>query len=157
MLTIVVPMAELGRRLASAGYRVPEPLIPLSGRPMIELVIGTIRPAMPHRFVFVCQRADVAAYHLRRRLRDWRSEMVVRRARRPGYWSPTLLAALLSDHVALLLPLGWLERSAGDDRSDDVQSERVGALAGKRRRLLEVGYGDDWRCKISTHRRLILP
>jgi hypothetical protein len=40
MLTIVVPMAGRGGHFASAGYKVPEPLIPLRGPPMIELVIG---------------------------------------------------------------------------------------------------------------------
>jgi NDP-sugar pyrophosphorylase family protein len=63
MLTIVAPMAGRGSRFASAGYTSPKPLIPLHGTPMIELVIETIRPTMPHRFVFVGQRADVAAAH----------------------------------------------------------------------------------------------
>jgi dTDP-glucose pyrophosphorylase len=64
-------MAGRGTRFASAGYKLPKPLIPVHGTPMIKIVIDTIRPATPHRFVFVCLRADVAAYDLRRRLRDW--------------------------------------------------------------------------------------
>jgi hypothetical protein len=70
-LTIVVPMAGRGSRFANAGYTLPKPLIPVFGTPMIELVISTIRPVVPHRFVFICQRADVEAHDLRRQLRGW--------------------------------------------------------------------------------------
>ena len=71
MLNIVVPMAGLGSRFVSAGYKIPKPLIPVHGMPMIRLVIGNIRPNIPHRFIFVCQRAHDAAYGLRRKLADW--------------------------------------------------------------------------------------
>jgi dTDP-glucose pyrophosphorylase len=71
MLTIVVPMAGRGSRFATAGYTLPKPLIPVLGTPMIALVIATIRPATPHRFVFVCQAADAARHDLRRQLRHW--------------------------------------------------------------------------------------
>lgn len=53
MLNIVMPLAGLGQRFASAGYRVPKPLIPVHGVPMIELVIANVRPRRPHRFHFV--------------------------------------------------------------------------------------------------------
>ena len=71
MLNIVIPMAGLGSRFAVAGYRDPKPLIPIHGVPMIRLVIGNIRPAEPHRFVFICQRAHVAAAGLERKLEAW--------------------------------------------------------------------------------------
>src|SRR3954470_20083450 len=53
MLQIVVPMAGRGSRFAQAGFSVPKPLIPVGGRPMIQWVIENIRPARPHRFIFL--------------------------------------------------------------------------------------------------------
>jgi dTDP-glucose pyrophosphorylase len=70
-MIIVVPMAGRGSRFASVGYQQPKPLIPVLGVPMIRLVIENIRPSMPHRFVFVCQREHVAAYGLREKLGEW--------------------------------------------------------------------------------------
>jgi dTDP-glucose pyrophosphorylase len=71
MLNIVIPMAGLGSRFARAGYRVPKPLIPVHGVPMIRLVIDNIRPRAPHRFIFVCQRAHDVEYDLRAKLQEW--------------------------------------------------------------------------------------
>jgi NDP-sugar pyrophosphorylase family protein len=70
-LNIVVPMAGAGSRFAVRGYRDPKPLIPVLGVPMIRRVIENLRPSQPHRFVFVCQRAHLAAYALEPRLRAW--------------------------------------------------------------------------------------
>lgn len=71
MLNIVIPMAGRGSRFADAGYADPKPLIPVHGVPMIQLVIGNIRPSVPHRFIFICQGAHVAAYGLRPKLEAW--------------------------------------------------------------------------------------
>ncbi len=71
MVNIVVPMAGLGSRFAKAGFAVPKPLIPVHGVPMIRLVIENIRPASPHRFVFIAQRAHDAAYGVAEKLRAW--------------------------------------------------------------------------------------
>ncbi len=57
MLTLVVPMAGAGSRFAKAGYDRPKPLIDVGGRPMIDVVVGNLRPTRPHRFVFIVQRA----------------------------------------------------------------------------------------------------
>jgi dTDP-glucose pyrophosphorylase len=71
MLNIVIPMAGLGSRFAKAGYQDPKPLIPIGETPMIKLVIDNLRPAIPHRFIFICQRAHVAAYGLDNKLTQW--------------------------------------------------------------------------------------
>lgn len=71
MLNIVIPMAGLGSRFANAGYTDPKPLIPVQGVPMIRLVIENMRPAQPHRFIFICQQAHVAAYGLQDKLSQW--------------------------------------------------------------------------------------
>lgn len=69
MLTIVIPMAGRGSRFADAGYTLPKPLLPIHGVPMIEVVVGNLRPARPHRFVFVCQREHLRAFGFEARLR----------------------------------------------------------------------------------------
>ena len=71
MLNIVIPMAGLGSRFTGTHYTVPKPLIPVHGIPMIRLVIDNVRPACPHRFVFICQRAHVTDYDLQARLAEW--------------------------------------------------------------------------------------
>ncbi len=63
-VTIVIPMAGLGSRFVSAGYRDPKPLIDVFGRTMIEAVIENLRPAGDARFVFVCQREHFERYGL---------------------------------------------------------------------------------------------
>jgi dTDP-glucose pyrophosphorylase len=62
MLNIVVPMAGRGSRFANAGYTDPKPLIPFGGRPMIQWVIDNVRPAQPHRFIFVCLGEHLVRY-----------------------------------------------------------------------------------------------
>jgi len=71
MLNIVIPMAGAGSRFTEAGYKDPKPLIPVHGIPMIQVVIDNLRPSEAHRFTFICQRAHVEAYGLRRRLSSW--------------------------------------------------------------------------------------
>jgi NDP-sugar pyrophosphorylase family protein len=68
VLTIVIPMAGRGSRFADAGYALPKPLLPVHGVPMIEVVVANLRPSVPCRFVFVCQREHLAAYGLEERL-----------------------------------------------------------------------------------------
>lgn len=69
MLNIVLPMAGHGSRFSNAGYLDPKPLIRVGTRTMIETVVGNLRPARPHRFVFVCQAAHLQRYGLERHLR----------------------------------------------------------------------------------------
>jgi len=68
MLNIVIPMAGKGSRFAQAGYTDPKPFIPVAGVPMIELVITSLRPSCPHRFIFVCQQAHLERYRFAQRL-----------------------------------------------------------------------------------------
>ena len=64
MINIVIPMAGRGSRFSQAGYTMPKPLLPVFGRPMIEVVIENLRPTQQHRFIFVCQREHLAAHAL---------------------------------------------------------------------------------------------
>ena len=71
MLTIVIPMAGQGSRFSEAGFADPKPLIAVHGRTMIELVVGNLRPARAHRFIFICRREHAERYALRERLARW--------------------------------------------------------------------------------------
>lgn len=77
MLNIVIPMAGAGSRFAQAGYTIPKPLIPVSGVPMIRLVIENMRPVQPHRFIFICQQAHIEAYGLEQKLALWGGDNAV--------------------------------------------------------------------------------
>jgi NDP-sugar pyrophosphorylase family protein len=52
-MNIVLPIAGKGSRFSEAGYKLPKPLIPVHGIPMIELVVNNVRPLCEHRFIFV--------------------------------------------------------------------------------------------------------
>ncbi|MDA7540938.1 glycosyltransferase family 2 protein [bacterium] len=53
MINIVLPIAGRGTRFSEAGFGLPKPLIPVHGKPMIEVVVKNIRPVCKHRFIFV--------------------------------------------------------------------------------------------------------
>ena len=64
-------MAGAGSRFANAGYLDPKPLIKIYGVPMIRLVIENIRPKIPHRFIFICQKSHLLEYALEEKLALW--------------------------------------------------------------------------------------
>lgn len=70
MLNIVIPMAGHGSRFSKAGYTDPKPLIPVFGKPMIELVIDNLKPRCEHRFIFICQAEHLDNYPLQNLLED---------------------------------------------------------------------------------------
>lgn len=63
-------MAGRGSRFSQAGYTLPKPLLPVFGRPMIEVVIENLRPNQQHRFIFICQREHLSAHDLEHILRQ---------------------------------------------------------------------------------------
>ncbi|NTU72771.1 NTP transferase domain-containing protein [Candidatus Roizmanbacteria bacterium] len=71
MLNIVIPMAGAGSRFSAAGYKNPKPLIPVHGKPMIQVVIDNLRPVCSHRFIFICQEEHVETYGLKNKLSTW--------------------------------------------------------------------------------------
>lgn len=71
MLNIVIPMAGAGSRFAQAGFTLPKPLIEVHGVPMIELVIGNIKPVSEHRFIFIVQNDHLHKYQLADKLSKW--------------------------------------------------------------------------------------
>lgn len=71
MLNIVIPMAGRGSRFKDEGYELPKPLIPVMGKPMIQLVIDNLRPSRAHRFFFICLEEHLVNYGLAEKLREW--------------------------------------------------------------------------------------
>lgn len=64
MLNIVIPMAGGGAAFKNAGYSFPKPLIDVNGKTMVEVVVHNLRPSMPHRFIFVCNKEQYDKYDL---------------------------------------------------------------------------------------------
>ena len=67
MLNIVIPMAGRGSRFtANPKYREhPKPMIPVHGKPMIQVVVENLKPNRQHRFIFICQNEHIDKYDLR--------------------------------------------------------------------------------------------
>lgn len=63
-INIVIPMAGSGTPFKDAGYIFPKPLIDISGKTMIEIVINNLRPSSPHHFIFICQKEMSEKYDL---------------------------------------------------------------------------------------------
>src|SRR5437879_6258849 len=68
MLNIVIPMAGRGSRFASAGFRLPKPMIPVHGVPMIQVVLRNITPARECRHIFLVLREHLDQFDLESRL-----------------------------------------------------------------------------------------
>jgi len=71
MINIVIPMAGRGSRFSEAGFKIPKPMIPVFGVPMIKLVINNLRPQHDHRFIFLCLRDHMQEFDLQNKLSEW--------------------------------------------------------------------------------------
>ena len=71
MLNIVIPMAGRGSRFAEAGYKDPKPLIPVHGKPMIQVVVENLTPKREHKFIFICQNQHIKEYGLTEKLKSY--------------------------------------------------------------------------------------
>ncbi len=100
MLNIVVPMAGRGSRFADAGYTDPKPLIPVHGKPMIQVVVENLTPSVPHRFIFICQNGHIADYGLEEKLKGLAEHVEIIGIDRvtEGQASTVLLAEALIDN-----------------------------------------------------------
>ncbi len=77
MLNIVIPMAGRGSRFAEAGYKDPKPLIPVHGKPMIQVVVENLTPKCEHRFIFICQNQHIKEYDLVPKLKSYAKNVEV--------------------------------------------------------------------------------
>lgn len=58
----IIPMAGLGSRFANEGYTLPKPLIPVSGKPMIERVIERLPRA--DKWIFVVRPEHIERFSI---------------------------------------------------------------------------------------------
>jgi len=64
-------MAGRGSRFQKEGYTLPKPLIPVLGKPMIQVVINNLRPKVAHRFIFICLQEHLEKYQVAEKLKAW--------------------------------------------------------------------------------------
>jgi NDP-sugar pyrophosphorylase family protein len=65
MINIVMPMAGLGTPFVEKGYTFPKPLIEISGKPMIQIVVENLRPNQEHRFIFIVRKEHLERYSMK--------------------------------------------------------------------------------------------
>jgi dTDP-glucose pyrophosphorylase len=133
VLDIVIPMAGRGSRFRDAGYAEAKPLIPVLGTPMIQLVIDNLRPARPHRFIFLCLAEHIERYGLAPRLREMAPgcEIVSVDAVTEGAACTVLLARGLVDHPRPLMIANcdqWIDASIDDYLADQDTRGLDGAI-----------------------------
>lgn len=61
-LNVLIPMAGAGSRFAQAGYTFPKPLIDVSGKPMIQVVVENL--GLEANYIFVVQKEHREKYNL---------------------------------------------------------------------------------------------
>jgi len=61
-LNVLIPMAGAGSRFEQAGYTFPKPLIPVNGKPMIQVVVDNL--GVDANFHFVVQKSHKEKYNL---------------------------------------------------------------------------------------------
>ena len=61
-INVLIPMAGAGSRFATAGYKLPKPLIDVNGKPMIQRVVENLN--IDGKFIFVVQQSHFDQYNL---------------------------------------------------------------------------------------------
>jgi HAD superfamily hydrolase (TIGR01509 family) len=61
-LNVLIPMAGAGSRFEQAGYTFPKPLIDVSGKPMIQIVVDNLN--IDANFIFIVQKLHRKQYNL---------------------------------------------------------------------------------------------
>ncbi|MBT4803536.1 MAG: glycosyl transferase family 2 [Legionellales bacterium] len=52
-------MAGRGKRFSEKGYKTPKPAIKIKNKTMVQLVTENIRPQVPHKMIYVCQKSHL--------------------------------------------------------------------------------------------------
>jgi choline kinase len=59
-MKIIVPMSGFGERFHCAGYKVPNPLIEIDGKPIVENIVDVFPDHSD--FIFICE--DIAKWNI---------------------------------------------------------------------------------------------
>lgn len=62
-ISVIIPMAGMGKRFADAGYSLPKPLIKIFGKPMIKLVVDSL--GIDANYIFLVQKRHYEQYGLK--------------------------------------------------------------------------------------------
>lgn len=133
MLNIVIPMAGRGSRFQKEGYELPKPLIPVLGKPMIQVVINNLRPKRPHRFIFVCLREHLEKYSLEKKLKTWagwNAEIITVDQVTEGAACTVLLAKRFIDneeHLMIANSDQWVDTDI-DNYLDEMQKQEADGM-----------------------------
>ncbi len=61
-LNVLIPMAGLGSRFEKAGYTFPKPLIDINNKPMIQVVVDSLK--IDANYIFIVQKSHYEKYNL---------------------------------------------------------------------------------------------
>ena len=67
-LTLLVPMAGEGLRFKREGYKLPKPLVDISGKPMVVRAVNDLPQANKH--IFLCNKDHIEQYKIDKTLKD---------------------------------------------------------------------------------------
>jgi len=62
-MNVLIPMAGAGSRFTQAGYTFPKPLIEVSGKPMIQVVVDNLN--IEAQYIYIVQKAHYDKYGLK--------------------------------------------------------------------------------------------
>ncbi len=74
-MTNLIPMAGAGERFSQEGYKLPKPLIPVSGTPMILKAVNSLPKA--DKYVFVCRKEHIDDFKIDEILKEKYSDIEV--------------------------------------------------------------------------------
>src|SRR3989344_6241954 len=88
----VIPMSGLGSRFSKHGYRLPKPLIPVSGHPMIVQVIRTLPQS--DKWIFLVREEHITEYAIDRLIKTETPEAIIVVDKNPHGQATTCALAL---------------------------------------------------------------
>ncbi|MGV8171668.1 MAG: glycosyltransferase family 2 protein [Candidatus Woesearchaeota archaeon] len=126
-------MAGRGSRFQKEGYDLPKPLIPVSGKPMIQMVINNLKPECKHRFIFLCLKEHIDTYHIDKKLKQWApgSEIIIVDKVTEGAACTVLLAKdLINNNNPLMIANSdqWVDIDINDYLDAMTKSEADGLI-----------------------------
>lgn len=98
---ILLPIAGNAKRFVDRGYKLPKPLLPANGVPMIQLAINSLftEPSDKYRLIFVVREDHVVNHDIVNALKylfkDWQTDFVILNAVTQG----TLCSCMTAEHL----------------------------------------------------------
>ena len=71
----LIPLAGRGKRFADEGYKLPKPVVPVDGIPMVVAAAKSLPPA--DKNVFICLKEHIKRYHIDRDIKKYFPQAVI--------------------------------------------------------------------------------